>query len=151
MEKTDRAAFAEALASFFAEYDIELRKCPERIAVWWGALQPYPIDDIRTAMALHLKDPDAGMYKPRPAHLTHHLERTIPEARRMAQLRLRNEYRDARRDIESRQLMLENDRRHNIVTEQEFRRRMLDLKRELNELNAIPKFAPLQALLLRGY
>lgn len=47
-------------------------------SAWWGVLSPYHLDAVLAAMNLHAGDPDAGMYRPTPAHVRKHLERTIP-------------------------------------------------------------------------
>lgn len=149
MQASDRKAFAECMAPFASIYRQELT--PLVLDVWWGALYEYPFDDVKIALALHVKDPDAGMFPPTPAHIIKHLTTTIPESRRSARNRLQREYRTLRNDIEARQLMVANDRRNRLLEPEEYQRRMYALAQEMSELNATPRFAPLLALMPRGF
>lgn len=76
MNETDRSEFAEALAQLFAIYNDELTK--RVLNAWWGVLHPYNLSAIMAAMNLHAGDPDRGMFRPTPADIRRHLERTIP-------------------------------------------------------------------------
>lgn len=76
MQKSDRKQFAAALTQLFAVYGAELT---ERVlTAWWGVLSPYKLEAVLAAMNLHAGDVDRGMYKPTPADVRRHLERTLP-------------------------------------------------------------------------
>lgn len=149
MKPTDRAAFAECMAPFASVYGLQLTTLV--LDVWWGALAEYPLEDVRTALALHVKDPDIGMFKPTPAHIINHLARTIPDMRRQARNKLQREYLTRRNEIEAKQYMVANDRKLGLLESEEYQRRMYELAQELSALNALPYFEPLLSQLPSGY
>lgn len=149
MLPSERAAFAECMSPFFTIYGVSLT--PLVLDVWWGALCTYSLADVRTAMALHVQDPDVGMYKPTPAHIINHLARTIPDMRRQARNKLQREYLTRRNEIEAKQYMVANDRKLGLLEPEEYQRRMYELAQELSALNALPYFEPLLSQLPSGY
>lgn len=149
MKPSDRAAFAECMAPFASVYGLQLT--PLVLDVWWGALAEFHLDDVKTALALHVKDPEAGMYRPTPAHIINHLTHTIPESRREARNRLQREYLALRNTIEAKQYMVANDRKLGLLKDDEYQRLMYELAQEMSALNALPRFEPLLSQLPRGY
>lgn len=49
---------------------------PERdmLALWFGALQRFDIDDVRAAFSRHVGDPDRGQFPPRPADIVRQID-----------------------------------------------------------------------------
>jgi hypothetical protein len=139
MRGSDGKEFSQCVAQFASIYGVEMT--PMMFDVWWGALYEYPLEDVKIALALHVKDPDAGMFRPTPAHVLNHLARTIPEMRRKSRNSLQREYQTLRNVIEAKQLMLMNDRKLGLLEPDEYQRRMYELARDLSDLNALPKLS----------
>lgn len=76
MVETEKPEFGRAVTQLFAIYDMEVTS--KVLTAWWGVLAPYHLSAVLAAMNLHASDPEAGMYRPTPAHVRRHLERTIP-------------------------------------------------------------------------
>lgn len=45
------------------------------LAVWFKALEPYTLDQVRMAFTAHLRDPGNGKFAPKPAHIIEQIER----------------------------------------------------------------------------
>lgn len=73
MDEQERKAFGTAMTRLFAVYGEPIT--PTLLSAWWGALAPrYPLVSVVDAMNAHATDPDAGMFRPTPAHIIRHLE-----------------------------------------------------------------------------
>lgn len=64
MQENDRQPFAMALVAASEVYRQEVS--PQAMALWWQALEPYPLPAVQSAMALHIK---TGRFMPVPADL----------------------------------------------------------------------------------
>lgn len=47
---------------------------PAGKALFFNAMAPYSLDQVRSGLTGHLRDPKAGMFQPTPAHLIAHIE-----------------------------------------------------------------------------
>lgn len=92
MDDSDRKPFAEAMTQLFAIYGDKLT--PPLLNAWWGLLERYPLERVKLAMNAHASDIEAGMFRPTPAHILKHLERTIPNAEAEAAAALAKQFRD---------------------------------------------------------
>lgn len=65
MRANDESGFKTALNAAFSVYKMEI---PEpAIAIWWSAMKPYGLVEMRAALETHVTDPTAGQYFPKPA------------------------------------------------------------------------------------
>ena len=65
MRTNDESGFKAALNAAFSVYKTEL---PEpAIAIWWAAMKPYGLGEMRAALEAHMTNPDSGQYFPKPA------------------------------------------------------------------------------------
>lgn len=65
MTDQDRERFAELMAGLCEYYD---RKMSQAIMdLYWSALRSYDADEIQTAAAAHIQDPDRGRFMPKIA------------------------------------------------------------------------------------
>lgn len=86
MNTADRRGFAQAIGRLFAIYGESVTEAV--IDAWWGTMQPYPFADVLEGMNRHAVDPQAGMFRPTPAHVIKHMEALNTErARRVIQAR----------------------------------------------------------------
>lgn len=72
MQREDAAEFEQILEQLLALDGRQLTK-PVTL-VWWRALEKYALADVRRAMDAFVRDPDAGRYPPKPAHIISHME-----------------------------------------------------------------------------
>ena len=68
MVQEDRPAFAELLAATFEVYS-NATLTPNAVAIWWAALERYPLEAVRGALSAHLTNPDRGRFAPKPADI----------------------------------------------------------------------------------
>ena len=78
MTKDDSPQFLDFLRKVMKSYDMP-SPSQQQIELWWGALEMHSLDDLHWAFMEHARDPEAGQYKPMPAHLIKHLRRRIRE------------------------------------------------------------------------
>jgi hypothetical protein len=78
MRKEDFDEFAQLLD---AAYDLIGKTPAAKVisatskALFFQALQEYPLPQVRAAIAAHIKDPESGKFTPSPAHLVEKIER----------------------------------------------------------------------------
>lgn len=65
MEKSEKAQFGQYLTAVMELYGHALT--PSAAAIWWSALESHSLDDVRSALSAHVKDPDRGRFAPKPA------------------------------------------------------------------------------------
>lgn len=104
MIDADRKPFAEAMTQLFAIYGDKLTR--PLLDAWWGLLERYPLDRVKLAMNAHASDIEAGMFRPTPAHILKHLERTIPNAEAEAAAALAKQFRDRFNALDAERLEL---------------------------------------------
>lgn len=78
MTNTDRIRFAEALGAVFTLYGKDLPDAV--IEMWWRALEGYELAAVLEALTRHARDPDAGVYLPKPADVVRQLGGTSKDA-----------------------------------------------------------------------
>lgn len=74
MNDNDKKEFAALLVTAGELYDKTITNALIRLL--FDALSRYSIDQVKAAMRVHMLDPDAGRFFPRPADLVRHLEGT---------------------------------------------------------------------------
>jgi hypothetical protein len=67
MKDADRKRFAEILMALSEVYDMEFSKLLSE--VWFKALSDFSIDEVSKAIFEHMKNPDTGGFKPKPADI----------------------------------------------------------------------------------
>lgn len=67
MTENDKREFAAMLQAIAEMYN--RKASPDLMRMYFAALQRYDIEDVRRALNLHVLDPDAGQYFPKPADL----------------------------------------------------------------------------------
>ena len=72
MRNEDAAGFKELMTAVFAMYEKSISSPVLRI--YWSALVDYSLADIQRAASMHAKDPDAGMFLPKPANFIRHID-----------------------------------------------------------------------------
>ena len=82
MENTERAAFAELLASVHALYRVEVT--PGVAEIWWQALQQHDITALRAAFNRHAMNPDQGQFCPKPADIVREMGGTTQDKSMLA-------------------------------------------------------------------
>jgi len=78
MHPRDKAEFATILLSTGELYG----KPPSdgAIALYWQALQDLTLEQVRVGVSMHMRDPDAGQYMPKPADILRQFRRKAKEA-----------------------------------------------------------------------
>lgn len=74
MRNTDTETFAAMLVATLTGVYRQPEPRADVIAIWFGALAGFALDDIRRALSLHVRDPDRGQYPPRPADVVRLIE-----------------------------------------------------------------------------
>lgn len=70
-EKTEFAALLSGVFSLYRQTASDFV-----ITVFWNACQRYDMDQVREAFNIHVMDPDAGQFVPKPADIVKHLQGT---------------------------------------------------------------------------
>ena len=65
MRSNDNPAFKETLAGVYSLYRQDLSTTV--VEMWWAALKPYSLSEVRQALARHVADPTIGQFCPKPA------------------------------------------------------------------------------------
>lgn len=65
MRNNDLDAFKETLTSVYSLYRTDLSQ--DIIELWWRALKPHNLTDVRKALAEHVAEPEGGQFFPKPA------------------------------------------------------------------------------------
>jgi hypothetical protein len=65
MKPADRAPFAELLTATMEVYNANLT--PAGIGIWWAALAPYSLAEVRGGLSGHVTAAGAGKFAPKPA------------------------------------------------------------------------------------
>jgi len=76
MTKDDTHEFLDFLRKVMKSYDMP-SPSQQQIELWWGALENHSLEDLHWAFMEHARDPEAGQFKPMPAHLIRHLRNRI--------------------------------------------------------------------------
>lgn len=71
MIESDRPAFSAALRGTFVMY--EKQASIDIVDLWWAVLKPYEINKVLRAFNIHIADPEAGMFAPKPANIIKHI------------------------------------------------------------------------------
>lgn len=74
MNASDRGAFAQLLTDVLAFYKQDVSTFS--LSVWWEAVQPFDMEQVRKALTQHALDPDRGQFAPKPADLVRQLQGT---------------------------------------------------------------------------
>lgn len=74
MVENDFSAFIELLDSAMSINPAWKPLAPKAKALFFKALEPYPLDLVSKAMTAHIRDPQCGMYQPTPAHIVAKIE-----------------------------------------------------------------------------
>lgn len=74
MNRQDQVRFKELITLASETYGKEFT--PTEVKSWWSIFKPYSIGEFEQALYSHITCPDAGMFKPLPAHLMKHLRGT---------------------------------------------------------------------------
>jgi hypothetical protein len=72
MTPDDAQALSDMLTDCYALYGRDF--APQMLVLWFEALREYQLEDVSRALTLHVKNPDAGQYPPKPADVTKHLQ-----------------------------------------------------------------------------
>lgn len=67
MRANDHDAFKVALADAYSLYRTDLTAGV--LELWWNALKPHNLSDVKQALADHMADPELGQFSPKPADL----------------------------------------------------------------------------------
>lgn len=78
LTEPDRKPFAQMLGAVASLYGRELSR--DLLAIYWQALAPYDLAQVRRALDRHVRNPDAGQYMPKPADLLRMLDGTPTDA-----------------------------------------------------------------------
>jgi hypothetical protein len=71
-KRRDKRAFGVMMLGLSEVYGKEFS--PALLEIYWKTLEQYEIDDVERATMLHLGNPDAGAFFPRPADLVRHIQ-----------------------------------------------------------------------------
>lgn len=137
MKPEDKPTFAKMMAQFFAVYSEELT--PRVLDAWWGILFECDLGEIRAAMNAHAADPDAGMFTPRPAHITNrmrHAKRLQTDALRA----LQDELHERLKPIIDAQYKVPNDLQLGLIDERTAQHRLDDLESQARNVRRMPQF-----------
>lgn len=74
MQQSDKAALTSLVTDVLAYYRQPVSEFT--LSVWWSAVQPYTLEQIRKAMTAHATNPDGGQFAPKVADLVRILEGT---------------------------------------------------------------------------
>jgi hypothetical protein len=72
MRSNDSAAFKTNLAEVYNLYRAELTVGV--LELWWGALKPYNLSDVKSALAKHVANGEIGQFCPKPADVIKTIE-----------------------------------------------------------------------------
>ncbi len=144
MHSRDSTAFKHSLAAMLALYQVDTTE--QLFDIWWEALKAYEIDNVCLAMSLHVKDPEAGMYRPMPAHVIKHLTETIPKAEAARRARLARERAELLAPLEERVRKALNDVSLGLKSEDDFKKVRDAARFEARAILAQPKFRELPQL-----
>ena len=73
MLETDKHAFAAMMQSTCKLYS-KPRMDVEVMRMYWAALEHLDLDDVRHGLNLHVRNPDTGMFLPKPADIIRHID-----------------------------------------------------------------------------
>lgn len=65
MSPTEQRQFGEMLAATLEIYGQTATKAS--MSIWWAALAPYSLSEVRAALSQHVRDPERGQFAPKPA------------------------------------------------------------------------------------
>jgi hypothetical protein len=71
MFDTDRKEFAGLMNAVMSFYGKDLS--PVSLGLWWEAMRSFALVDIRQALNIHVTNPDAGQFPPKPADVIRYL------------------------------------------------------------------------------
>ena len=73
MLETDKHAFAALMQSTCKLYN-KPRMEVEVMRMYWAALEHLDLDEVRHGLNLHVRNPDTGMFLPKPADIIRHID-----------------------------------------------------------------------------
>ena len=73
MLETDKQAFA-AMMNSIAEMYANRQMTKPVLRIYWAALKHLVLDEIRYGLNLHVRNPDTGMFLPKPADIIRHID-----------------------------------------------------------------------------
>ena len=73
MLETDKKAFA-AMMNSIAETYANRQMAKSVLRVYWAALEHLDFDEVRHGLNLHVRNPDTGMFLPKPADIIRHID-----------------------------------------------------------------------------
>lgn len=74
MNEPERATFTKLLTDVLAYYRQPVSEFT--LSVWWQAMQPYSLEQVRKAMTAHATNPDGGQFAPKVADVVRILDGT---------------------------------------------------------------------------
>jgi Domain of unknown function (DUF6475) len=82
MQASDRSEFTKLIGDVMA---YNRQDCSEFLMqVWWQAMQPFELSQVRKAMSLHAADPDRGQFAPKVADIVRALGGTSTDRAQLA-------------------------------------------------------------------
>ena len=73
MLETDKQAFA-AMMNSIAEMYANRQMTKPVLRIYWAALKHLVLDEVRHGLNLHVRNPDTGMFLPKPADIIRHID-----------------------------------------------------------------------------
>ena len=83
MLETDKKAFA-AMMNSIAEMYANRQMTKSVLRVYWAALKHLVLDEVRYGLNLHVRNPDTGMFLPKPADIIRHIDGSSASQAKMA-------------------------------------------------------------------
>src|SRR5262245_48873368 len=72
MNPEDKALFCKLLTGTAELYNQRLT--PSALEIYWNVLEKYPLERIKNALNLHVRNPDNGQFMPKPADILRYIE-----------------------------------------------------------------------------
>lgn len=82
MQESDRDAFSELFSEVMAYYGKDVS--PFTLALFWGACEPFALEQVSRAFERHAKDPEHGRFPPKVADLVRILAGTATDRAQLA-------------------------------------------------------------------
>jgi hypothetical protein len=72
MRDTDQDKFCQVLGAVFEVYGSAIT--PGAMSIWWESMRRYDLSQFRAALSLHVNNPQAGRFAPKPADVIREIE-----------------------------------------------------------------------------
>lgn len=82
MRTEDFQAFHEGIVGVMSFYGKDVSTFA--LDIWWSAMKPYELGDVRDAFSRYVVNPDLGRFPPKPADLVRMIEGTTQDAATLA-------------------------------------------------------------------